>query len=52
MQEAAGVIGLQIQMLNASTSREIDAAFATLARASARSRSSNPQGYVQQPASL
>jgi putative tryptophan/tyrosine transport system substrate-binding protein len=32
MQEAAGVIGLQIQMLNASTSREIDAAFATLAR--------------------
>jgi putative ABC transport system substrate-binding protein len=32
VQEAARVIGLQIQMLTASTSREIDAAFATLAR--------------------
>jgi putative ABC transport system substrate-binding protein len=32
VQEAAGVIGLQIQVLNASTSREIDAAFTTLAR--------------------
>jgi putative ABC transport system substrate-binding protein len=32
VQEAAPIIGLQIQMLNASTSREIDAAFATLAR--------------------
>src|SRR6202163_3944074 len=32
VQEAARVIGLQIQVLNASTSREIDAAFATLAR--------------------
>jgi putative tryptophan/tyrosine transport system substrate-binding protein len=32
VQEAARPIGLQIQMLNASTSREIDAAFATLAR--------------------
>jgi putative ABC transport system substrate-binding protein len=31
-QEAACTIGLQIQILNASTSREIDAAFATLAR--------------------
>jgi putative tryptophan/tyrosine transport system substrate-binding protein len=30
--EAARAIGLQIQVLNASTSREIDAAFATLAR--------------------
>jgi putative tryptophan/tyrosine transport system substrate-binding protein len=30
--EAARVIGLQIHILNASTSREIDAAFATLAR--------------------
>jgi putative ABC transport system substrate-binding protein len=29
VQEAARVIGLQIQVLNASTSREIDAAFAT-----------------------
>jgi len=28
--EAAGAIGLQIQMLSASTSREIEAAFATL----------------------
>jgi putative ABC transport system substrate-binding protein len=32
VQEAARVIGLQINVLNASTSREIDAAFATLAR--------------------
>ena len=32
MQEAARVIGLQIHVLNASTSNEIDAAFATLAR--------------------
>ena len=32
MQEAARAIGLQIHVLNASTSREIDAAFATLAR--------------------
>jgi putative ABC transport system substrate-binding protein len=30
--EAARIIGLQIHILNASTSREIDAAFATLAR--------------------
>ena len=30
--EAARAIGLQIQILNASTSREIDAAFATFAR--------------------
>jgi putative ABC transport system substrate-binding protein len=32
VREAARVIGLQIQVLNASTSSEIDAAFATLAR--------------------
>ena len=32
VQEAARAIGLQIQVLNASTIREIDAAFATLAR--------------------
>jgi putative ABC transport system substrate-binding protein len=32
VQETARVIGLQIHVLNASTSREIDAAFATLAR--------------------
>jgi putative tryptophan/tyrosine transport system substrate-binding protein len=32
VQEAARTIGLQIQALNASTSREIDAAFATLSR--------------------
>jgi putative ABC transport system substrate-binding protein len=32
VQNAAHVIGLQIHVLNASTSREIDAAFATLAR--------------------
>jgi hypothetical protein len=31
-QEAARAIGLQIQVLNASTSREIDAAFASLER--------------------
>jgi putative ABC transport system substrate-binding protein len=32
VQEAARTIGLQTHVLNASTSREIDAAFATLAR--------------------
>ena len=32
MEKAARAIGLQIHVLNASTSREIDAAFATLAR--------------------
>jgi len=32
LQEAARVLGLQIQILKASTSREIDAAFAALAR--------------------
>jgi putative tryptophan/tyrosine transport system substrate-binding protein len=32
VREAARVIGLQIHVLNASTSREIDAAFATLSR--------------------
>jgi putative ABC transport system substrate-binding protein len=32
VQEAGRVIGLQLHVLNASTSREIDAAFATLAR--------------------
>jgi putative tryptophan/tyrosine transport system substrate-binding protein len=32
VQEAAPTVGLQIQVLNASTSREIEAAFATLAR--------------------
>jgi putative ABC transport system substrate-binding protein len=32
VREAARVLGLQIKVLNASTSREIDAAFATLAR--------------------
>jgi putative tryptophan/tyrosine transport system substrate-binding protein len=32
MEKAARVIGLQIHVLNASTSREIDAVFATLVR--------------------
>jgi DNA-binding LacI/PurR family transcriptional regulator len=32
VQEAARVRGLQIQVIKASTSREIDAAFATLVR--------------------
>ena len=32
VEAAAGAIGLQVQVLNASTSREIDAAFATFAR--------------------
>ena len=32
MQEAARVIGLQLRVLHASTSREIDAAFATFGR--------------------
>jgi putative ABC transport system substrate-binding protein len=32
VEPAARTMGLQIQVLNASTSREIDAAFATIAR--------------------
>ena len=40
VEAAARAMGLQIQILNASTSREIDAAFATL-RASGPTRSSS-----------
>jgi putative tryptophan/tyrosine transport system substrate-binding protein len=45
MQEAARVIGLQIQMLYASTSREIDAAFATLARERPDALFVGPDGF-------
>ena len=42
--EAARAIGLQIQVLNASTSREIEAAFATLVRERPTPCSSPPTG--------
>ena len=42
---AAGVMGLQIQVLNASTSREIDAAFATFVRERADALSIAPDGF-------
>jgi putative tryptophan/tyrosine transport system substrate-binding protein len=43
--EAARAIGLQIQVLNASTSREIEAAFATLARDRADALFVAPDGF-------
>ena len=42
--DAAGALGLQIQILNASTSREIEAAFATLARDRADALFVGPDG--------
>jgi putative ABC transport system substrate-binding protein len=45
MPEAARAIGLQIQVLNASTSREIDAAFATLVRERADALFIAPDGF-------
>jgi ABC-type uncharacterized transport system substrate-binding protein len=45
VQEAAGAIGLQIQVLNASTSREIDAAFATISRERADALFVAPDGF-------
>jgi putative ABC transport system substrate-binding protein len=45
VQKAAGVIGLQIQVLNASTSREIDAAFATISREHAEALLVAPDGF-------
>src|SRR5262249_49862119 len=43
--EAARAIGLQIQILNASTSREIEAAFATIARDRAEALLVAPDGF-------
>jgi putative tryptophan/tyrosine transport system substrate-binding protein len=43
--EAAHAIGLQIQVLNASTSREIEAAFATIARDRADALFIAPDGF-------
>ena len=43
--EAARAIGLQIQVLNASTSREIEAAFATLVRDRADALFVGPDGF-------
>ena len=43
--EAARAIGLQIQVLNASTSREIEAAFATLVRERADALFVAPDGF-------
>jgi putative ABC transport system substrate-binding protein len=44
--EAARTIGLQIRVLNASTSREIDAAFATLARERPDALFIAPDGFL------
>jgi putative tryptophan/tyrosine transport system substrate-binding protein len=53
VQEAAHAIGLQIHVLNASTSREIEGAFATLARerldASSLATHSSPAGACNLP---
>jgi putative ABC transport system substrate-binding protein len=46
VQEAARAIGLQIHVLNASTSREIDAAFAALARERADALFTAPDGFL------
>ena len=43
--EAARAIGLQIQVLNASTSREIEAAFATIVRDRADALFVAPDGF-------
>jgi putative ABC transport system substrate-binding protein len=43
--EAARALGLQIQILNASTSREIEAAFATLVRDQADALFVSPDGF-------
>jgi putative ABC transport system substrate-binding protein len=45
VQKAAGTLGLQIQVLNASTSSEIDAAFATLSREGAEALFVAPDGF-------
>jgi putative ABC transport system substrate-binding protein len=44
--EAARALGLQVQVLNASTSREIDAAFATLVRDRADALFVAPDGFL------
>ena len=49
VQEAARAIGLQIHVLNASTSREIDAAFATLARERPDALFVAPDAFLHQP---
>src|SRR5439155_3752726 len=47
--EAASAIGLQTQLLNASTSREIEAAFATLMRDRADALFVAPDGFLISP---
>ena len=49
VQEAAPTIGLQIQILNASTIGEIDAAFATLARERPDALFVAPDAFFAQP---
>ena len=51
VEAAARAMGLQIQVLNASTSREIDAAFATLVRERADALFVGADPFFQQPAS-
>ena len=45
VQKAAGAIGLQIRVLNASTSREIDVGFATISRERAEALFVAPDGF-------
>ncbi len=45
VEAAARALGLQIQVLNASTSREIDAAFAALVRERADALFVGPDGF-------
>ena len=50
VEAAARAIGLQIQVLNASTSREIDAAFATLVRERPDALFVGADAFLHQPA--
>ena len=50
VEAAARAIGLQIQVLNASTSREIDAAFATFVRERPDALFVGPDRLLPQPA--
>ena len=51
VEAAARAMGLQIHVLNASTSREIDAAFATLVRERADALFVSSRPFLPQPAS-
>ena len=50
VEAAARAMGLQIQVLNASTSREIDAAFATFVRERPDALFVGGDAFLQQPA--